>query len=382
MKHDLKILVAASLGLATFTASTAFAADAAPTAPTLGSVLEASGITATGYVAGSYTHLSTIGGSLHQFDTSHNTFSLNQAALTVGYLPTDGFGGSATVMAGNDASVLNTAAGTSGDVAIPQAFVQYKSGGFTLMAGRLLTIAGAEVIASTGNSNFSRGLLFTNLEPLFHTGVRTQFAPTDSVTLTLGVNNGWNLYSDNNTQKTIEAGASFAPLKELSFALNVYFGNEADTTPAKHQGSTSLYDFLVTWSPTTDWTFVLNYDNKSVKSFNALTAVAPQTATSYGYALYANWAINDNWRTSARLERLKDDQYGMTTGISNKDEKVTGVTLTVGYLPTKHAEFDFEVRRDKADDAIFTEFGGAPVTQFGGNTDTQTELAVQALYKF
>ncbi len=55
-----------------------------------------------------------------------------------------------------------------------------------------MTLAGAEVINPSQNTNFSRGLLFTDLEPLTHTGFRATYAVTDTVNVILGLNNGWN----------------------------------------------------------------------------------------------------------------------------------------------------------------------------------------------
>src|SRR5581483_2407584 len=75
--------------------------------PTLSDVLVNSGITANGYVSASYdaTLNSTNGATagavpLHEFDTNSNSFYLNQAALTLSYLPTSGFGGLVNVIAG------------------------------------------------------------------------------------------------------------------------------------------------------------------------------------------------------------------------------------------------------------------------------------------
>lgn len=371
MKINVKLLSALSM----LTVAGVASADA----PSLGDVLKSSGITATGWVAASYNHFSSAGGQLHQFDIDHNTFSLNQAALSLAYQPDSGFGAAVTTIFGDDAKILTNPSGipgeNSGDVAVTQAFVQYKTGGLTIMAGKLLTIAGAEVIAANGNTNYSRGLLFTNLEPLFHTGVRATYAPTDMVTLTLGLNNGWNNSFDTttkNTQKTLEAGVTVTPIKELSVALNGYFGNESSDQSATGPGATSLIDLLVTYSPLSNLSFVLNYDNKRVK--DVLIGSSRETVKSDGFALYGNWAITDMWRASLRLEQTKDDSNGgVITGIP--DEKVKEATLTIGFLPTANAEFDFEVRKDKADDQYFTDFNGSP-------TDSQTEFALQALYKF
>ena len=48
-----------------------------------------------------------------------------------------------------------------------QAYAQYATGNWTIIGGKFVTLAGAEVIAPTGNTNFSRSLLFA-YEPSVH----------------------------------------------------------------------------------------------------------------------------------------------------------------------------------------------------------------------
>jgi len=88
-----------AFGGAAFAADPAPATPAAPTASSLTDVLTASGITATGYVAASYYH-SNGDGQYHQFDNKHDTFQLDQAALTLAYQPKEGFGALVNVAAG------------------------------------------------------------------------------------------------------------------------------------------------------------------------------------------------------------------------------------------------------------------------------------------
>src|SRR5271170_2054846 len=70
------------------------AAPAEPPKPapgTVAGVLDASGITESGYVAASYYHSNGYS-TFHQFDVDHDTFQLDQAALTLAYQPKEGFG--------------------------------------------------------------------------------------------------------------------------------------------------------------------------------------------------------------------------------------------------------------------------------------------------
>src|SRR3569833_583952 len=67
------------------------AADAAPAGNKLSQILDAVGLSVTGYVSSSFYH-STGLSTLHQFDIEHDTFQLDQASVTVAYQPKEGFG--------------------------------------------------------------------------------------------------------------------------------------------------------------------------------------------------------------------------------------------------------------------------------------------------
>ena len=203
------------------------AAEPAKPAPgTLAGVLDASGITATGYVAASYYH--SIGyNTYHQFDNKHDTFQLDQAGLTIAFQPKEGFGALVNIAAGDDMKILNAAEGSSPNTFdVVQAFAQYASGPLTVIAGKYVTLAGAEVIAPTGNTNFSRSLLFF-AEPLTHTGIRVTYAASDTLNLVAGVNNGWNAASlSTSGSKTAEVGVAWTPSKTFSLAAQAYLGKD------------------------------------------------------------------------------------------------------------------------------------------------------------
>ena len=178
IKHG-KRLVALAMTLGFGVCGATWADDAAapakPPAPSLFDVLTASGLTESGYVAASYYHSNGYNTD-HEFDDKHDTFQLDQAALTVAYQPKEGFGALVDVAAGEDMKILNAAEGSNPNTFdIIQGFVQYTKGPLTIIGGKFVTLAGAEVIAPTGNTNFSRSFLFY-AEPLTHTGVRATYA--------------------------------------------------------------------------------------------------------------------------------------------------------------------------------------------------------------
>ena len=194
-----------SLILAALAAPGVALAAAAPAAPTLSSVLDASGVSLSGDIDFSYSKLSgtgafTSGTNDRVFDYAHNSFGLQAIDVTVSKLPAEGYGGLVDLTMGKDASAIASSGlgPTNQSFDITQAYVQYASGATTVIAGKFVTMSGAEVIKTTGDTNFSRSILFGYAIPFSHTGVRATYKISDAVSLVGGVNNGWDQATDAN----------------------------------------------------------------------------------------------------------------------------------------------------------------------------------------
>jgi hypothetical protein len=359
-------------------------ADDAPAAPKtkMGELLDSAGLAVTGYVAASYYVSNGYPSNIHQFDVEHDTFQLDQAGFQIAYQPKEGFGALVDLIAGEDARILHAAEdGNDNSFDMRQAFIQYATGPVTVIAGKFVTLAGAEVINPTLNTNFSRSLLFFDSEPLTHTGVRGTYAVTDTVTVTAGVNNGWNTTSTSYGSKTGEFGVAYAPASKLfALALQGYVGRtpfiDGLTGGTTEEGVKSLIDFVGTYNATSALTFIVNFDWDQQKNAvpDALGG-ALHSASWNGTALYANYAINDEWRVSARVEYL-DDKDGFVTG-SNQTLKEG--TLTVGYDPVKSFELRAEFRYDRSASDPAKLFLVRSNTQLA---DSLSEFALQGVYKF
>jgi hypothetical protein len=360
-------------GCASRAAGVAGAADA-PAVPTLKDVLGASGITATGYVDAAFINLSSeydaaMGGTAPLYwddeGSTKNTFRFKQAGLTLASQPTSGFGALVNVTTGDDANKIHsTPTGSANNVDVTQAFVQYVNGPVTVMGGKFNTLAGAEVIAPTGNTNITRSNAFPNVLPYTHTGVRVAYAPLSTLTLYLGENNGWDANTDGNAQKTMEYGISYSPVAMLSGAVYYYQGENSDAVGA----SRSLLDVVVTIKPIDPLSIVLNYDDQKMGSTPTAASVSAKAVSGY-----VNYQFNPQWRTSLRYEKF-DDKDGWKFGVA--DNSIKSSTLTVGYAPVSSFELRGEVRHDGASQAIYTKDGGAT------DVKSQNVMAVEGLYKF
>ena len=361
-----KFAVTMSLILAAAGAGTAYADDPPKAAsPTLSDVLDASGITATGYIDATYSYGNHSVALLPDSTESVNTFALNQVGFTISKLPSSGFGALVNLVDGTEAGTGlyapsysyagNVNGGSHLDVL--QAYVQYATGKTTILMGKLVTLAGAEVASPVGDSNITRSLLFWYAEPINHTGVRVVYAATDKASFTFGANNGWNSETSAGSGKTLELGFSLTPSKAFAVAGAAYYG---DTDTASGLGKKTLVDLVATWTVSPSLTVIGNvdWDKQEITS-----GAGGGSFTWYSAAGYLNYAINSSWRTSLRLEYL-DDQDGAIDGVK---QKLKEGTLTFGYMPAKNYEFRVEGRYDKSDQTNSTDI---------------TQAWVQALYKF
>lgn len=367
----------AALAVATLlaAASGAALAEDAPAKTKFDELLDSAGLTVSGYVAASYYASNGYPANIHQFDVHHNTFQLDQAGLQVAYQPKEGFGALVDVIAGEDAKILHQAeSGNASDTSyfdVRQAWVQYATGPLTLMAGKFVTLAGAEVINPTLNTNFSRSLLFFDSEPLTHTGIRGSYAATDTITVTAGINNGWNTTSLDYGSKTGEFGIAYAPASKLfSLAVNAYFGKMLP-----YDAERTLIDFVGTYNVTSQLSIVLNFDWDQQQNGVVDAAGNLHDASWHAGALYVNYAINDQWRVSVRGEYLDDQD-----GFYGPKQTLKEGTVTVGYAPAKSFELRAEFRYDKSGANTPTFFRSATATK--ADSDNLSEFALQAVYKF
>jgi putative OmpL-like beta-barrel porin-2 len=367
-----------------------------PAVPALGDILDAAGITVNGYVDVAYSYLTGKGlfavpdtsppvalGANRVFDTEHSSFNLHQAAITVAKQPKEGFGALVNLTAGKDVKIIKSFDQTSDNFDVTQAFIQYATGPLTVIGGKFVTLAGAEVINPTADTNYSRSILFGFAIPFTHTGLRLTYALNDMVSLIGGVNNGWDQFRDANTPKTAELGVTLTLSKALSISASGYSGKEPLTTPVggqpvdPHQGRRDLIDLVATFNATDKLTFILNYDygwQHDCITVNC-PAIAPGTtgtANWQGIAGYVNYQLADQWRLSFRAEYF-DDHDGYRTGIA---QKWTEETLTLAYLPTKHIELRAEVRADQSNKSSFLK------TDLLSTSKNQESFAVEGIYKF
>jgi hypothetical protein len=325
------------------------------------------GIDYSGYMDGSYNYLVrsnsfTSGNHDRVYDLNQNGLTLQQAALTLSHQPTTGFGALANVILGRDANAIAPlginpqSMFNSENLGFTpvQAYLQYARGKLTLMAGQFLTIVGEEQINPTQDSNFSRSILFYST-PDTHLGFRGVYVANDKLTLTAGVNNGWDNITDFSRHKTVELGASWTLNPVVSFSLQGYSGQERATkgVTSGPEGQRTLIDFITTLNATDKLSFAANYDY-AWQTKAALPDGNLARAGWQGIAGYANYKLNDIWQGSFRAE-VFDDKNGFVTGVRQNWRELT---LSVGYTPIKNLEVRAEIRHDFSDVGAFLNTNG------------------------
>jgi len=141
-------------------------------------LLQVSGFADAGYTSASIASVvGTPGGSQisgRVFDTLNQQIQFHNFNLQVAY--NGPIGGKVEASFGDDANVINSypksALAPQTSIDLTQAYVSGTSGQFTGIVGKFETLAGAEVIESPSDIEFSRSILFGYAVPFTHTGGR------------------------------------------------------------------------------------------------------------------------------------------------------------------------------------------------------------------
>src|SRR5438067_3525623 len=187
------------------------------------------------------------------FDVASNQFALNLVELVVdkqpdpsnsrtGYHIALGYGQAINAVNGSDPGGLGF------DQYLKEAYFSYLAPvgkGLQVDFGKFVTPAGAEVIETKDNWNYSRGLLFSYAIPYYHFGMRAKYAFNDKYSLTGYFVNGWNNVVDNNTGKTYGMSFGWTPNKKFGVIQNYMAGPEQNSINSTWR---QLSDTVVTYS--------------------------------------------------------------------------------------------------------------------------------------
>jgi len=285
---------------------------------------------------------------LRNFDTKHNTFSLGlvEVAAEQKVTTANRLGFRIDLQAGPTAELVNAfePGGLEFLKNIEQAYGSYLFGKkLQVDVGKFVTPAGAEVIETKDNWNYSRSLLFALAIPYYHAGLRATVTANDKVTLSGMLVNGWNDVVDNNSGKTWGVGAILKPSPKVTLAQNFIGGPEQKDDAHDKR---FLTDTTLTLTATDKVSLMANYDYGK-------DSVLGTNVKWQGIALYARLQAKSWWALTPRFEWF-DDADGFATGTA---QKVKEFTITTEQKLGSNLLTRVEYRRDFSDQPFFTKNG-------------------------
>ena len=312
----------------------------------------------------SYNENHPIGGfnQLYNFDDKTNQVNLNMAKVTIGMDPAP-IGFRFDIGAGRTFSTLHPYGHPTPGIFrySEQAYVSFKPKemkGFEADFGQFVTWAGAEVIETKDNWNYSRSLLFVWTLPYYHFGFRTSM-PIGSTGLNVGVQvvNGANNIVDDtgHNMQTVGITGSYAK-KKFTWFNNFYTGPIENGV---NSGNRNLYDTTLLLTPNDRVSAYLNFD------YVQQHHIGGGVDKVGGIAAAMRVQVTKRIAFSPRVEYLNDPD-GFSTGTI---QRLHEVTLTGEYRFADWLLTRAEYRYDGSS-APFFDHGNEPASRQSQNTIT------------
>jgi hypothetical protein len=295
---------------------------------------------------------------LYNFDVQAEQFSLNMAKLTMAHSP-DPVGFEVDFGFGKAFDIIHASESEPNIFQyLEQAYVSFKppkAKGFEVDFGEFTTSAGAEVIESNGNWNYSRSLLFAWAIPYYHFGIRTSFPVGKRFTGGVQLVNGWNNIEDNNSGKTIGLNGTITYAK-WNWANNYYVGPEHNNT---NVGFRNLFDTVLNITPPGKANAYINYDYGRDKN------IGPGAAVWWGLAGALHIQATSKVAFTPRIEYFSDAD-GFSTGTP---QHLKEFTFTGEYKWVEGVLTRLEYRHDWSDEDFF-DAGTVPASSKSQDTIT------------
>jgi hypothetical protein len=318
-----------------------------------------------GFVTTSYFHDSSLPpGSVghispgYLWNRVNDSFSLNKVKITLASPAVQNNGDKfdagyrVSLIAGQDAPIVNTKSTTTGFDLIREAFVDVNipiGTGLDVRAGELISLLNYESgDGGAVNANFSQGFqwFFTGNPPA--AGVQLGYSFTDWLGVRFRVQNG--MYAgpvDNNSSKTFMGSIDIKPNKSLWVSL-LGFGGREDAGFVRSLWGGSV---LAGWQATPQLGFGTELDYFNF--YNLDTFTPPGNSPVWSAGLWTTFDFTKQVGLALRAEYLDDkdgvDAAGGALGFENPagtGQKLTSVALTLNYKPLPTIKIQPEIRYD------------------------------------
>lgn len=221
---------------------------------------------------------------------------------------------------------------------LTQAYATYKPiKQLTFDFGQFGTIYGAEVLESWKNVNYSRGALYYAMQPFWHTGLRANFAISDSFALNGLVVDGVNNAIEDNKSPSLGLQAVYTAGSLLTVSAG-YLG--ALNPRSGGNGVFQNYFDVVAVLTAGNFKLVANADLNLYKM-----AGASDSQNFWGISIAPSYAFHECFAVGLRFEHLVDSAnlWGMTktkTPIDAEDPTNGAVPASKSQLTTLTATLD------------------------------------------
>jgi putative OmpL-like beta-barrel porin-2 len=262
--------------------------------------------------------------------------------------------------------------------------------GLQIDFGKFVTPAGAEVLESNQNWNYTRSILFYDAIPYYHFGARVKYTFNDKWAVTGFATNGWNNVLSTNTGKTGGFSLAWNATKKISLT-ETYLGGPRDVAGIGDNGPwNNLSDTVLTYNPTAKLSLMANfdYDHQGFDAASdAVLGLSPTiTGADYtGFAGYVKYQYSPKTALAGRYEYLNDHDglaLGLNgglaflsvpfpggAGIHDHPQEFTG---TLEHAFAGHLISRLEYRHDFSNNNIFEVGGGKGTPSFSDHQDTVT----------
>jgi len=297
------------------------------------------------------------------FDNRDNSFYLNAVQIQLERLATADMivGYHIELAAGHDVGIydggLAGALGVADQVGLQEGWVQILApvgSGLDIKVGKLATLTGFEVVESVNDFNYSRGLLFTFMQPVFHTGARATYNINDMFSGTVGFSNGFNTFaedrfSDDDHGKQVELNVTAKPTKDALVSATILIGTDTFIMSGSTNDKYYLFDLVASYQ-LDKLTLALNLDWGSVQGVGVLAG--NDRAAFQGIAIYGKYAWTDAMASALRIEYMSDNHGAIfgpsVAGDSGDGSRLFEVTLTQEMKVAQQLILRVEIRSDNS----------------------------------
>jgi len=257
---------------------------------------------------------------LYAFNDKTNQFNVEAAKFSTNLDPKP-VGMRIDLLFGRANNLYHSSRDTSTDNYIEQAYLSTKlphTHGTEIDFGQFTSSAGAEVVETPLNWNFSHSILFAWAVPYYHFGVRSSFPITSTWTTGVQVVKGWNNINLSAGGATVGITSALTKPK-YTWSADFYTGPANVGTQRNYK---NLIDTTLLLTPTAKFSAYINYDYAHQNS-TPIGAEATTSSLHYqGIALAARQQLFAKGAVAARYEYFADGE-GLSTGFNQNLQEFT-----------------------------------------------------------